>query len=254
MATRCATFLTRVCAAKFSFVYPKIPIYYILLPFGIALLLAGLFFQNGSAGSSDLQATPVPTVDRLAEPTLPAVPSQADYGAQVYWLNCSPCHGDKAQGLTDEFRQQYPPEDQNCWKSHCHGEVTYENGFKLPKVVPPLVGPEALQKYATAKNLYGFIHAAMPFQRPSSLTDAQYYQITAFLLRENALIDAQAEVNDSNAANIVVSRATPTPLAAPPQAETHEGPGIAFWSILTGVVILVALLFILKKSRNTTTI
>lgn len=252
MATCCATYWIHACAAKSSFVYQKIPILFLLLPFGIALLLAGLFFQIGSAGSLNLQTTPVPTKDRLAEPTLPAAPSQADYGAQVYWLNCSPCHGDKAQGLTDEFRQQYPPEDQNCWKSHCHGEITYENGFKLPRVVPPLVGSNALQKFATAKNLYGFIHAAMPFQKPNSLTDEEYYQITAFLLRQNTLIGAQTEVNDSNAAGIVVSRATP--VAATPQTDVRHGSQTAVWGVLIGAVVLSTLFFILIKSRNKTTI
>src|SRR5215467_8930723 len=106
----CVMCLTRVCAARFKFVHKKIPLQLIFVPFGTALLLAGLFFQNGLADSVRLKADVVstPTIDRLAEPTLPAQPSQADYGSQVYWLNCSPCHGDRGQGLTDEFRQQYP--------------------------------------------------------------------------------------------------------------------------------------------------
>ncbi len=225
----------------------------ILLPLGIALLLAGLFFQLGSAGPAVLQATPVPTIDRLAEPTLPASPLQADYGAQAYWLNCSPCHGDKAQGLTDEFRKQYPPEDQNCWTSHCHGKVTYENGFTIPKVVPALVGPGPLAKFPTAANLYGFIHAAMPFQKPNSLSDEDYYKITAFLLRQNGLIDGQTEVDASNAAQIVVSRATPTP--PPPPSDVQDGGSIWGWIILAGaVVVALIILFALKKSKNTTTI
>jgi cytochrome c len=233
-------------------VYKKIPVQFILVPFGIALLLAGLFFQTGTADSIQPQATPVATIDRLAEPTLPPAPSQADYGAQVYWLNCSPCHGDKAQGLTDEFRSQYPPEEQNCWKSHCHGKVTYENGFTIPTVVPELVGPNALQKFSTAANLYGFVHAAMPFQKPNSLTDEQYYQVVAFLLRQNGLIDRQTEVNASNAAQIVVSRATP--VAAPQQAEAQSRNDVLFLLLLIGAVILFGLVLILKKSRNTTTI
>lgn len=225
----------------------------ILLPFGIALLLAGLFFQLGAAEPAALQATPAPTLDRLAEPTLPASPSQADYGAQAYWLNCSPCHGDRAQGLTDEFRQQYPEEDRNCWTSHCHGKVTYDNGFTIPTVVPALAGPGALAKFPTAANLYGFIHAAMPFQKPNSLSDEDYYKITAFLLRQNGLIDGQTEVDASNAAQIVVSRATPTPPPHPSQVQT--GGGIWGWVILAGSVVLSGiLLFTLKKSRNTTTI
>jgi len=234
-------------------VYKKIPPQFIFLPFGIALLLAGLFFQKGSADSPNLQSTPIPTQDRLAEPTLPASPSQADYGAQVYWLNCSACHGDRAQGLTDEFRQQYPPEDQNCWKSHCHGNVTYENGFKIPTAIPQLVGPGSLAKFPNAASLYGFIRAAMPFQKPNSLTEEQYYQIVAFLLRQNALIDGQLEVNASNATNIIVSRTTT--VGTPQQAEVQKGSGTAIRVVLIGVLgLLILLIFILKKSRNTTTI
>jgi hypothetical protein len=220
---------------------------------GIALLLAGLFFQLGSSNAAALQATPAPTQDRLAEPTLPASPLQADLGAQVYWLNCSPCHGDRAQGLTDEFRQQYPEEDQNCWTSHCHGKVTYEDGFTIPKVVPALVGPGTLAKFPTAANLYGFIHAAMPFQKPNSLSDDDYYKITAFLLRQNGLIDGQMDVNESNVAQIVVSRATPVPVSQP--SEDQGGNRVLGWMILGGsLVALLILLFALKKSKNTTTI
>ncbi len=225
----------------------------ILVSSGISLLLAGLFFQLGSSSAIALQATPAATLDRLAEPTMPASPSQADYGAQVYWLNCSPCHCDKAQGLTDEFRQQYPEEDRNCWTSHCHGKVTYENGFTIPRVVPALVGPGTLAKFATAQNLYGFIRAAMPFQKPHSLSDEEYYKITAFLLRQNGLIDDRTEVNEANVAQIVVSRATPVP--ASQQSEVQGGNRTLGWAILIGsLVALFILLFALKKSKNTTTI
>jgi cytochrome c len=234
-------------------VYKKTFAKLVLLPFGIALLLAGLFFQLGAADAVQPQTTPVPTQDRLAEPTLPASPLQADYGAQVYWLYCSPCHGDKAQGLTDEFRQQYPPEDQNCWKSHCHGKVTYENGFTIPTLVPQLVGPGSLAKFPTAANLYGFIHAAMPFQKPNSLTDEQYYQITAFLLRQNGLIDKQTEVTGSNLATIIVSHATPVP--TPQQSEIQKSDGRTGWLILIGIIsMLVILAFVLKNFRNPTKI
>jgi len=234
-------------------VYKRKLLQLILLSFGIALLLAGLFFQLGSADAIQPQATPIATQDRLAEPTLPAAPSQADYGAQVYWLNCSACHGDKAQGLTDEFRQQYPPEDQNCWKSHCHGKVTYENGFTIPTLIPQLVGPGSLAKFPTAANLYGFIHAAMPFQKPNSLTDEQYYQLVAFLLRQNSFIDGYTEVNASNASAIVVSHATP--VLTPQPSEVQKGNAAGGWiMILIGMLAFLLLLFVLKKSKNTTTI
>lgn len=232
--------------------YKRTLLQLIILPCGIALLLAGLFFQLGSAGANTLQSTPVPTQDRLAEPTLPAVPLQADYGAQAYWLYCSPCHGDRAQGLTDEFRQLYPEEDRNCWNSHCHGDVTYENGFTLPTAVPQLVGSGSLAKFPNAANLYGYVHAAMPFQNPNSLTDEEYYQIVAFLLRQNGLIDEGMEVNASNAAQIVVSRATPV---LTPQTQPGSGAASSGWAILLlSLLALLILLFILKKIQNTTTI
>ena len=54
------------------------------------------------------QGTPTPTVDRLAAPPTVPAPNQADEGAQLYWLYCQPCHGDQGQGLTDEWRAQFP--------------------------------------------------------------------------------------------------------------------------------------------------
>lgn len=233
--------------------YKKTLVKFTFLPFGIALLVAGLFFQLGSVSAFGTQVTPVATQDRLAEPTLPAVPSQADRGAQVYWLNCSPCHGDRAQGLTDEFRQQYPTEDQNCWKSRCHGNVTYENGFKLPKVVPALVGSGTLAKFPSAANLYGFIHAAMPFQKPNSLSDEKYYQIVAFLLRQNGLIDSSTIIDGSNAAQIVVSRATPTP-AVQQNPVQNQSSGTSIIILIGAAIVILFFVFVLKKSINTTTI
>jgi mono/diheme cytochrome c family protein len=224
-----------------------------LLPLGIALLLAGLFFQLGSAETLAQEATPVATQDRLAEPTLPAAPLQADYGAQVYWLNCSPCHGDRAQGLTDEFRELYPEEDRNCWNSHCHGDVTYENGFTIPTTVPALIGADTLAKFPTAANLYGYIHATMPFQNPGVLTDEEYYQIVAFLLRQNGTIDGGMEVNETNAAQIVVSHATPvlTPQAT---GQSNEASSLGAMILLGSLLVLILVLFVLKKFQNTTTI
>jgi hypothetical protein len=93
----------------------------------------------------------------------------------------------------------------------------------------------------------------MPFQKPNSLTDADYYKITAFLLRQNGLIDGQTEVNASNVAQIIVSRATPVP--TPQQPQVQSGGGVLGWIIL-GFAVLAALILLLtlKKSKNTTTI
>jgi cytochrome c len=222
----------------------------ISISLGIALLLAGLFFDTGLVASSGAQAGATPTRDRLAEPTLPASPSQADRGAQVYWLSCLPCHGDIGQGLTDEFRQAYPPEDRNCWDSGCHGERPYDNGFKLPTSIPGVVGPDMLQKFSNAAILQAFIKSAMPFWKPGSLTEENSWAVTAFLLRQNGLWDDRAELNASNADQVSVratgAESTPEPL---PVKNPSDGLSVGLIVIVVGVLFVVALLW-LRRSRN----
>ncbi len=250
----CAMCSIPACAARPSFVQKTNIVTILLLSFGIALLFAGLFFDSGIAGSA--QATATPTPNRLAEPTLPISPSQADRGAQVYWLSCLPCHGDRGQGLTDEFRQTYPPEDQYCWARGCHGEVPYENGFTLPKKIPALIGSNTLAKFSDAAQLHAYIRAAMPFWKPGSLTEDDSWRVTAFLLRQNNLWNGETELNASNAASVKIPRgALLTPVVTPQPTEDQGGGGASLWVIGIGVfVLLLLLMFILKKSRNTTTI
>jgi cytochrome c len=229
------------------------------IAFGIALLLAALFFDGGTAASVNQQATPVNTLsptERLAKPTLPAVPSQADQGAQDFWLYCLPCHGEKGQGLTAEFRETYPPEEVDCWQSGCHGRSPYENGFILPTKVPAVIGQGTLAKFTDAAQLNSYIRAAMPFWKPGSLTEQEAWSVTAFILRENDLWNDAVELGASNAASVKIPRgAFLTPASAPQQAETPNKSGASGWVILIVVLLLFSiLLFILKKSRNTTTI
>ena len=235
---------------------PKTLFRFILLPFGIALLLAGLFFDNGTAETAWLQTDATPTPDRLAEPTLPAGPSQADHGAQVYWLSCMPCHGDKGQGLTDEFRKTYPPEEEYCWESGCHGANPYESGFSLPKKIPAVIGKTTLAKFADAAQLNAYIRATMPFWKPGSLTEEESWRVTAFILRENNLWEDLTELNASNAPDVKIPRAAfLTPIATPQQTDVQEGSNNLFWLILAGaLVVIILVMFILKKSRNTTAV
>ena len=229
-----------------------------LLSLGIALLFAGLFFDNGTATSSRPQvdatpiASPLGTVDRLAEPTLPAAPSQADHGAQVYWLSCLPCHGDRGQGLTDEFRDTYPKEDRFCWNSGCHGARPYDNGFKLPMTIPAVVGAGTLQKFADASVLEGYIKGAMPFWKPGSLTDDQTWQVTAFILRANGLWDARVELNASNADQVRVGAKEAVPTSTPGSAKGQLSNQVVRPFAIGGLVVLAVILLLIllpKKSR-----
>jgi cytochrome c len=223
----------------------------LLFPLGLAFLTAGFLIQEGTALSASPQTMPTP--DRLAQPTLPASPSQADLGAQQYWLSCMPCHGDKGQGLTDEFRQTYPPEDRNCWKSGCHGERPYDSGFTLPMQIPALIGPQtALGKFATAAGLHAFIKTAMPFWKPGSLTEEESWRVTAFLLRENG-ISFGPELDASNAEQVLLAPVQPTPTVV----SGVEAIGQTIKTSLSGrllapvLIIVVVLAIIFLRTRST---
>jgi mono/diheme cytochrome c family protein len=221
----------------------KFPFHLFFVSIGIALLFAGLFFDMGTV----VAQTPVmPTPDRLAQPTLPASPSQADIGAQVYWLSCLPCHGDRGQGLTEEFKQTYPAEDRNCWNSGCHGNRPYENGFTLPKSIPAIIGTGTLQKFPNALVLRSYIFAAMPYWKPASLTEEESWQVTAFILRENKLWVAQEELNASNAESISVH--TPLAVSTPqPPSPAAASRTLSPFFFIIGFIVLVLLLFLRKR-------
>ncbi len=214
--------------------------------------MAASLIQGGTALSVSPQTTPMPTLDRLAEPTLPAVPSQADRGAQLYWLHCLPCHGDVGQGLTDEFRETYPPEDSYCWGRGCHGRNPYEGGFTLPTTVPALIGPGTLTKFSTAANLHGFISAAMPFEAPGVLTEDESWQVTAFLLRENG-ISYPEQLGTSNADQILLSlsQPTPTPESTPEPSSPSSSPAnLVNWTLFILIFLLGGILFLWHTLRQ----
>ena len=188
------------------------------------LFLSGLSFQDGGQAALQVTATPTPDAARLLEPTQPANPGQADIGAYDYWLNCMPCHGDMGQGLTDEFRQLYPEEDRYCWGSGCHHETQYNKegyGFPIPTVVPPVIAPAALEKFGNAAALFEYIHVAMPREAPASLEDDVYWQLVAFLLRENGIEVPYEAIGPENA-QLVLFGDQPVPdLAATVSSADH---------------------------------
>lgn len=240
----CVTCLIRACAARPRLVQRKFSFQILFISIGIALLLAGLFFDMDTVVA---QTPAMPTPDRLAEPTLPASPSQADKGAQVYWLSCLPCHGDLGQGLTEEFKQTYPVEDRNCWNSGCHGKRPYENGFTLPVNIPAVIGAGTLQKFPNASVLRSYIFATMPYWKPASLTEEESWQVTAFLLRENNMWIAQEELTASNADLVLVGtlQAIVTP-QLPAAAPSRIFP-VHF---IVGFFVLTLLIIVLRVFRK----
>ena len=157
-----------------------------------------------------------PTVDRLAPPPTVPSPTQADEGAYHYWVWCQPCHGDVGQGLTDEWRAQYPEEHQNCWIGGCHGSSPYEDGFKLPRQVPSVVGKGTLLRYQTMGDLYEYVRHKMPYEFPGALNEEEALAVTAFLARENDRWDGTKLTADNvNEIRLLPTLPTNTSVGAP---------------------------------------
>ncbi|OGO48310.1 MAG: hypothetical protein A2Z30_03780 [Chloroflexi bacterium RBG_16_64_43] len=172
----------------------------------------------------------------------------ADLGSQVFWLYCMPCHGDRGQGLTDEFRQVYPAEDRNCWTSGCHGSRPYAAGFTLPTQVPPLIGPNTLLRFNTALELHDYIRQSMPWQKPGSLAADEAWQLTAFLVRERGSDPIHEPLDAARAANVRLdAQSVPSETGASRSRGTIWIVGSAF--ALMGLLGLAAG-FLLQRTRR----
>jgi hypothetical protein len=151
------------------------------------------------------EGTPIPeliltlTYNRLNKPQVSDPPTQADRGAVYYWLVCIPCHGDKGQGLTEEWREVFGPDEKNCWQAECHGKRHPDNGFELPHAVPPVLGQTALGRFNNAEELHHLIATSMPWYRPSMMTAEESWQVTAFLLRQQGVMPPKITLNTGNA-------------------------------------------------------
>ncbi len=192
-----------------------------------------------------LEGEMVSPSDRLAPPPTVFPPTQADQGAQVYYLVCMVCHGDRGQGLTDEWRNVLQPPDNDCWRSKCHAPNHPPGGFVFPHEAPAVTGTGFLQGFGNALNLHNFIQTKMPWQAPGSLKPEEYWQLTAYLMRLNGynLGSRTLDVDSARAIDFT---------AKAPQPE-----GLAGWQIgaliVGGIVILGAGYYIWRrvKVKNT---
>ena len=106
---------------------------------------------------------------------LPAGQGRPSEGEKIYSTSCFACHGDKGQGglapalITDRQR---------------HG--IDESTVSIANFWP----------YATT--LYDYIRRAMPWQAPRSLTDQQAWDLTAFILARNHLIEDNSVLDASS--------------------------------------------------------
>jgi hypothetical protein len=65
-----------------------------------------------------------------------------------------------------------------------------------------VIGANVLPGFSNASNLHDFIHAKMPFQAPGSLSEADYWALTAFLIQANGVDLGGKTLNAATAAQI----------------------------------------------------
>ncbi len=162
-----------------------------LIGMAAGCLLAGAVWSYAFSAPALQQPEPQPTPDRLAIPVLPANPTQVDLGLQVYYYHCMPCHGDQGQGLTEEWRQAWVEDHQNCWNRGCHAGRSGDEGFPLPKYIP---GVRDLTRFTDPQDLFNYLKSTHPPQNPGGLSEAEYWQVVAYLLHQAGRLDTQAAV------------------------------------------------------------
>ena len=92
-------------------------------------------------------------------------------GAPIYAAKCAACHGAKGEGGIAGLLIGGPP------------KATLDGGKTIANFWP------------AATTLFDFVRRAMPYQAPGSLTNAEVYALTAYLLAANKLIGESDVVN-----------------------------------------------------------
>ena len=100
---------------------------------------------------------------------LPEGSGTAAAGAPVYAARCASCHGPSGEGATAN---------------------------QLVGAAPVGASPATIGNYwPYATTLFDYIRRAMPTNAPGSLSTAEVYGLTAWLLSTNGIIDTDADIN-----------------------------------------------------------
>lgn len=86
----------------------------------------------------------------VTQPPPPGDPMQVDWGATVYRLECARCHE--------------------------------------PGHVAPVLTEERLVRYHDAQQLFAYIRKAMPLDKPGALPEQDYWDVTAYVLKNANLL------------------------------------------------------------------
>lgn len=206
-----------------------------LLIFPIVALF--VFHPSHTISAQQGSVSPTPIDNPLEEPPLPDNPTDMDLGRNLYWHWCMTCHGDRGQGLTDEFRSVWEPGHQNCWGRGCHSGRPGEEGFPIPTVVPALVNENQLARFASMQELANFLKATHPPQSPGVLQDHEYRVIALFVFSMNAREPVDRAITSTVAP-------VPTPTLASSQEAT---PSLSQGSVILVFAVCMIGLFVVAR-------
>jgi len=104
---------------------------------------------------------------------LPHGSGTAEQGKQIFADNCAACHGDNGVGgIKDRL---------------VGGRGTLASDAPLKTV-------GSFWPYATT--LFDYVHRAMPYQAPGSLSTDETYAVVAYILSLNGIVSAQAKLDE----------------------------------------------------------
>ncbi|MEJ2558102.1 MAG: cytochrome c [Anaerolineae bacterium] len=141
--------------------------------------------------------TPTPTEAATAPPTVAATPTTPAATPTVAAAATTPA-ATGAQGTSE----QQVAAGQKVYTTDCESC----HGADLQGVTGPALTQPIIAEYGNAKQLVDFTSQLMPQNAPGSLSQEQYYDVTAFILNKDGLLPAGETLTPKDAANIKLTK------------------------------------------------
>jgi cytochrome c len=162
-----------------------------------ALVVAGISWaQSGAITGIGRAATPqeIAAWDIDVRPAFKGLPKgsgSASQGMDVWETKCASCHG-----IFGESNQVFSPLVGGTTKDDV------KTGRVARLLDPAFPGRTTLMKVSTVSTLWDYIHRAMPWNAPKSLSVDEVYAVTAFLLNLGSVLPDDYTLSDRNIAEV----------------------------------------------------
>ena len=149
--------------------------------FGAAFCFSALSAACGGAPPATVESPPsMPATHAPSNP----IEAQSTEGAKLYAQNCASCHGAKGEG----------------------GKAPQLVGGNALPVDPRPTARVRKDKFQDANDVFTFVKATMPMNRPASLSDTQYWAIVAYDFRANGFSKGEKVLDSSTAPTFLIPR------------------------------------------------